>query len=228
MNDYLCSHEMHSRCANSALCHLCDGVRLFKDPVAEKAEKMRIREQKLRDKKTASFKTHDKEKKEGMGFEKKVAKQWNERMGSKAKKPVAKPRFEVPSDKEDYLPLPTKPEAPVKFERQEAKRQPNSGAGWYAKGDIKLDHALMECKERGTVNARGEKQITIPRLWITKQEEEAFQEQRPYWYIPFGYKGDEEVYLIKSYNHEMELIFELRRAQEEIERLQQALNNKEA
>lgn len=222
---------MHSRCSNNAICHLCDGVRLFKDPVAEREEKMRVREQKIKDKKTASFKTHEKEKKEGMAFEKRVAQKWNDRMGTRTKKPVAKPRFEVSGEKEDHLPLPVQPKAAVKYEKQEAVRQPNSGAGWYAKGDIKLDHALMECKERGTVNAKGEKQITIPRLWITKQEEEAFQEQRPYWYIPFGYKGDEEVYLIKSYNHEMELIFELRRAEEEIDRLKQALHqleNKEA
>ncbi|MDK2600583.1 hypothetical protein QO179_24120 [Bacillus stercoris] len=90
---------------------------------------------------------------------------------------------------------------------------------WHSKGDIKLEHALMECKERGTTNSRGEKQITIPKLWIEKQEKEAFQEQRPYWYIPFGYKGDPGIYLVKSYDHEMELIYELRKARKKLKGL---------
>lgn len=113
---------------------------------------------------------------------------------------------------------------PISKPTTEAKRQINSGALWHSKGDIKLDHALMECKERGTVTARGAKQITIPKEWLDKQEKEAFQEQRDYWYIPFGYKGDDSIYLVKPYDHELEIIYELRKAREEIERLQAMLN----
>lgn len=105
----------------------------------------------------------------------------------------------------------------------EAKRQINSGALWHSKGDIKLDHALMECKERGTVTARGAKTISIPKEWLDKQEKEAFQEQREYWYLPFGYKGDESIYLIKPYDHELEIIYELRQARETIEKLQEEI-----
>jgi hypothetical protein len=114
--------------------------------------------------------------------------------------------------------------APIKKPVTEAKRQINSGALWHSKGDIKLDHALMECKERGTVTARGAKQITIPKEWLDKQEKEAFQEQRDYWYVPFGYKGDDSIYLVKPYDHELEIIYELRQAREEIERLRALLN----
>jgi hypothetical protein len=91
---------------------------------------------------------------------------------------------------------------------------------WHSKGDIKLHHALMECKERGSTNSKGEKTISIPKAWLEKQEKEAFQEQRPYWYLPFGYKNDDAIYLIKPYDHELELVYELRKAREEIERLQ--------
>jgi hypothetical protein len=196
---------------------------LFKDPVAEKKEKMRQRDENKRLKKESPLKVHEKEKKEGMGFEKKVAKQWNDRMRSKPTKAIAKPRLGISTETQALSPQTFPVQAKSVFEREEAQRQPNSGAGWAAKGDIKLEHALMECKERGTVNARGEKQITIPKLWITKQEQEAFQEQRPYWYIPFGYKGDEEVYLVKSYNHEMEMIFEMRQQRERIEDLERQI-----
>ena len=230
---------MHSRCSNNALCHLCDGKTLFKDPVAEKKEKLRIREEKKEAEKKAPLKTYKKEKKEGMAFEKKVANQWNQKFGSKKKKKVAKPRIDVEAiindepeqieEKETAIPsflgTQSKKKKPV-YEKKEAQRQANSGAMWHSKGDIKLEHALMECKERGTTNSRGEKQITIPKLWIEKQEKEAFQEQRPYWYIPFGYKGDPGIYLVKSYDHEMELIYELRKAREEIERLESLLNEK--
>lgn len=205
---------------------MCDGERLFKDPVAEKQEKMRKRQEKKDAEKSALLKTHKKEKKEGMAFEKKVAKQWNQKFGNSKKKSVAKPRFEVSS--EDHVSIgeidASQVQAgPPKYQRDEAQRQFNSGAFWHSKGDIKLEHALMECKERGTVNSRGQKQITIPKEWIEKQEKEALQEQRPYWYIPFGYKNDDDVYLVKSYDHEIEMIYELRQARQRIEELEEEL-----
>ena len=233
--DYKCTDDMHVRCSNNALCHLCDGITLFKDPKAERQEKLRVREENKEAEKNAIVKNYKKEKKEGMAFEKRVASQWNNKFGSAKKKKVAKPRLDILMEEEqDEKPAePSKPlyqASTIKpIERKtiqpqvEAKRQVNSGAMWHAKGDIKLEHALMECKERGTTNSRGEKQITIPKLWIDKQIKEAFQEQRPYWYIPFGYKGDDNVYLVKSYDHEMEMIYELRKAREEIEKLQKEI-----
>lgn len=235
MKRYKCNEEMHSRCSNNALCHLCDGIALFKDPKAEFQEKMRVREENKEAEKHAIVKSYKKEKKEGMGFEKRVAGAWNSKFGDKKKKkPVAKPRISVDFDDEpeeveedegvvapDFLGVTPKPVK--KYEKPEAQRQVNSGAMWHSKGDIKLHHALMECKERGSTNSRGEKTISIPKAWLEKQELEAFQEQRPYWYLPFGYKNDEAIYLIKPYDHELELVFELRQAREEIERLQKEL-----
>lgn len=239
--DYKCATEMHNRCENSALCHLCDGVSLYKNKREEQQQKWKQRDVNKQAEKDALFKTHKKEKKEGMAFEKRVASQWNDKFGSKNKKKVAKPRLDMVIEEEEELKKErAKPQAPPKqvyqgtkpvsskpakppVQRDEAQRQFNSGAFWHAKGDIKLEHALMECKERGTTNARGEKQITIPKEWLDKQEKEAFQEQRPYWYVPFGYKGDDAVYLIKPYDQEIEMIYEMRRAREEIERLQAEL-----
>lgn len=203
--NYSCTSEMHRVCTNNALCHLCDGKRLFKDPVAERKAKEEAKREKQQAKKQELLKTHSKEKKEGMGFEKRVAKQWNQKVGSGRAKPAAggKPRIQV--------------------ETPEARRQPNSGAMWHSKGDIKLHHALMECKERGTTNSRGEKQITIPKEWLDKMEKEAFQEGREFWYLPFGYKGSEDIYLVKPFNHEMQLINDVREARERIEQLEERL-----
>lgn len=231
---YKCTTEIHNKCENNALCHLCDGESLYKNTSEVKKQKWAQRELNKQAEKDALLKVHKKEKKEGMGFEKRVASQWNNKFGGKKKK-VAKPRLdtlieeeeEILEDESTSIPTfigTTRPAAkPPKVPRPEAQRQFNSGAFWHSKGDIKLEHALLECKERGTTNSRGEKQITIPKLWIEKQEKEAFQEQRPYWYIPFGYKGDDGVYLVKSFDHEIEMIYEMRKAREEIEKLQKEL-----
>jgi hypothetical protein len=176
-----------------------------------------------------------------MAFEKRVASQWNAKFGGSQKKKVAKPRLDMllsdadDAPKEiDTTPAPLYQASTIQpiqrkqaVQKVEAKRQVNSGAMWHSKGDIKLEHALMECKERGSVNSKGEKQITIPKLWIEKQEKEAFQEHRPFWYIPFGFKGDDGIYLVKSYDHEMEMIYELRKSREEIERLTKLLEGKQ-
>lgn len=206
--NYKCTSEMHRVCTNNALCHLCDGERLFKDPVAERKAKEEAKKQKQQEKKQAAFKTHQKEKKEGMGFEKRVAKAWNQTVGTnRTRQPAAsRPRIQVGG---------------------EAQRQPNSGAMWHSKGDIKLHHALMECKERGTTNSKGEKQITIPKEWLDKMVKEAFQEGREYWYLPFAYKGSDDIYLVKPFDHEMQIINDLRQAREEIERLQERINELE-
>lgn len=244
------------KCENSAICHLCDGVSLYKNTQEERQAKREEAEARKEAEKNAPLRTHKREKKEGMGFEKDVANAWNNYMNRGKKAPasstlktankktkVQKPRISlediIEKDsneqqqevvEERFVPpitglskiktYPTKP-------RKEAVRQVNSGAMWHSKGDIKLDHALMECKERGTVNARGQKSISIPKDWIEKQIKESLQEQRPYWYIPFRYKGDEEIYLVKSYDHEMELIYELREAQSRIKELEKELNKNE-
>lgn len=208
MKDYNCTYEMHKVCSNSALCHLCDGIRLFKDPVADrKAKEVAARERKIA--KSKELLRTKQDSKEGMSFEKRVQKTWNNNVRDKQKdlpkqKPLPKPRIDVGSN--------------------EAKRLGDaSGSLWFAKGDVVLHHALLECKERGTVNARGEKQITIPKEWLDKTEKEAFQGGKEYWYLPFGYKGSDEIYLVKPFDQEMQLVDELRRAREYIEQLEQQL-----
>jgi len=180
-------------------------------------------------------------RKEGMDLEKRIAKQWNGSMS--AKKPKKQPNVKMrPSFDDDLEPeeeevsgiqvsksFSTK--SPTLFREtkvveQEAKRQPNSGAMWFAKGDITFDHALMEVKERGSKNARGEKSISIPKEWLTKQADEAFQERRDYWYLAFAYKNDDGVYLIKPYDHEIEMVKELRRLAQENEELKKQLEGK--
>lgn len=239
-----CSKETHDKCENSSLCHLCDGVRLYKNSKEDFAAKMERRQQNKIDERKAAFRTHKAEKKEGMAFEKAVTKKWNAAFNSSEKEEVLfkqpltkktkiqKPRIQIDEPLQDVN---TQPEAkpapsitlstlgatPNKTKRPivDAKRQANSGALWYAKGDIKTQDYLMECKERGTLNARGEKTISIPKEWLTKQEMEAFQENRPFWVIPFRYKNDNTIYMIKSFDHEIEIYQEIRRLKEENEKL---------
>lgn len=203
---YKCTPEMHRVCSKNALCHLCDGERLFHDPVAERKAKEEAKRQKQQAAKTASLKTHQREKKEGMAFEKRVAKAWNSTVGSAQRNG-------------------SNPSKPRLGRELEAKRQANSGATWLAKGDIKLKHALMECKERGTLNAKGEKQITLMKDWLDKMEVEAFKEARDYWYLPFGFKDSEDIYLVKPYDHEMQMINEIRSMREALERLMEGESN---
>lgn len=243
--NYSCSDEQHFKCENSALCHLCDGVRLYKNSQEERAEKLRQRELNKKAEKNAAFRTHKHEKKEGMAFEKAVANKWNAGYKeskdvdslfkqSNKKTKIQKPRIQIDepnktseadSKTDVYIP-------PVSFGSQskkvipkqpvvDAKRQVNSGAMWYSKGDIKTEHYLFECKERGTINARGEKTISVPKSWLTKQEQEAFQENRPYWALPFRYKNDESIYIIKSFDQEIEMYQELRSLREEVDRLKE-------
>lgn len=225
------------KCENNALCHLCDGIKLYKNTAEENQKKREQRELNKAALKTAPLKTHKKEKKEGMAFEKRVANTWNDRFHKKKSKRPAKPRLDMLLEEEQEVSrddggsnsgipknLGRPPVSTTTFKKQpEAKRQVNSGAMWHSKGDIVLEHALLECKERGTTNSRGEKTISIPKEWISKQEDEAFQEQRPYWYIPFGYKNDDGIYLVKSFDHEMELVYELRRMREENEQLKKEI-----
>ncbi|UOE58188.1 hypothetical protein [Cytobacillus oceanisediminis] len=240
---FSCSPEQHNKCENSALCHLCDGIRLYKNSYEERLQKQKAREERKAAEKRADFRIHKAEKKEGMSFEKDVTKAWNSGYHAKQKQSdafkqsskktkIQKPRIQLDeseSVKEDKVPeaAPPKTVSLSTFTKTaakekpvvDAKRQSNSGALWYAKGDIKTQDYLMECKERGTVNARGEKTISIPKDWLTKQEKEAFQENRPFWILPFRYKNDDSIYLVKSFDQEIEMYQEIRRLREELEQM---------
>lgn len=237
---YKCNIEKHSRCNNSSLCHLCDGKRLYKNSIEDAQRKMEQRIERKNAEKSAIFRTHKSEKKEGMAFEKAVQKKWNNAYQKSAsnntifkestkKTKIQKPRLiveEPPVEKEEsgvtpppsyYKPMKKKPVKPAKV--YDAKRQANSGATWHSKGDIITEDYLMECKERGTINSRGEKTISIPKEWLVKQEKEAIQENRPYWLLPFHYKGDDAIYVIKPFDQEIEMYHEIRRLRERLDKL---------
>lgn len=65
------------------------------------------------------------------------------------------------------------------------KKQPNSGATAFLKGDVKNDLFLIECKTATT-----EKQaMTIKKEWLTKLKEEAFAMRRPFFSLAFNFGG---------------------------------------
>lgn len=80
-----------------------------------------------------------------------------------------------------------------------AYETPNSGAIWHMPGDVVTEEALMECKERGTISARGEKQITIKKEWLEKAAEEAFYSNKPM-LLPFGFKEDDNIYMVGEFD----------------------------
>lgn len=248
LNDYKCSQEIHAVCNNSALCHLCDGSRLYKNKAEEHARKMKQREQNKLNEKHAAFRTYKDEKKEGMAFENAVTNRWNAAFKQSKKETglfkqsdkkikIQKPRigaidesdntprqervFDDTIMKQPSVSLSSLGATTPKNNKPivDARRQVNSGALWYAKGDVKTQEYLMECKERGTVNASGEKTISIPKSWLVKQEEEAFQENRPFWLLPFRYKNDNAIYLVKSFDQEIEMYQEIRRLRDKISEL---------
>lgn len=242
-----CSRVIHEKCENSLLCNLCDGISLYRNAKEERAAKEEAKKKRAEETK-GQFRAHQQNKKQGMEFEKRVVNTWNNHFSQKKKKTVGKPRLadlleeepeieqEAPSVNQRLAQsqraqkprtVTNKPAFGTNTTKTEAKRQTNSGAMWYAKGDAKLEHALLECKEYGTRNSRGEKTFSIPLEWLTKQADEAFREGRPYWYLPFAYKNDPEIYLIKPFEHEMELIQELRRLHEENEKLRRQLEERE-
>lgn len=162
---YKCNQEQFKICENNSICHLCDGNNRFKKPkylILREKEKVR-KEAKIA-----------KKKKEGMSFEKAVAKKINRRLGSPQPRTVA-------------------------------RRRPNSGAIWHMPGDIVTPEQLLECKERGSTNARGESQITIPRDHLEKVRQEAIQSDRVPYYV-FTYKNHPETYVVKNFDDELDLL----------------------
>lgn len=194
--------------------------RLTEEERKERKEAMKAEKRNKKKRVDGEIPKYIKGRKEGMDLEKRIAKKWNNSLGTKKKKTSnmkKRPSLELEEQEDELV-----EEKGIKISKSfstktptstfhtgfetKAKRQPNSGAMWYAKGDITLSHALMEVKERGTVNGRGEKTISIPKSWLTKQADEAFQERRHYWYLAFAYKNDEEIYIIKPYDHEIEMV----------------------
>lgn len=141
-------------------------------------------------------KTGPKKKKEGMDFEKQVVKRYEQRIAQKG-----------PKNRDVVI-----------------RRQPNSGAIWSMPGDITTEEALMECKERGSTTSKGEKQIAINKTWLEKIAYESRTSGKPYWYLPFHYKGDGDIYLVKDFDHELEMIHQIKILKERVQELEGQLN----
>lgn len=87
-----------------------------------------------------------------------------------------------------------------------ASRRPNSGAIWSMPGDIVTKDELIECKERGSKTAKGEKTITIQRQQLEKIKAEAYMARKDVWYYVFGFKECENIYVTKDFEDELRMI----------------------
>ena len=73
-----------------------------------------------------------------------------------------------------------------------AKRQANSGATAFAKGDVKTDNILLECK----TCIRDKKSFAIKKEWLEKNKEEAFAMGRDYGVLAINFGPGQKNYYI--------------------------------
>lgn len=76
----------------------------------------------------------------------------------------------------------------------EGKRQCNSGATQFHKGDVVLDKVLIECKTKTTSS----ESISIKKEWIEKNNREALFEGKAYSAIAFNFGPNEQNHYIIS------------------------------
>lgn len=77
------------------------------------------------------------------------------------------------------------------------KRQANSGATMYNKGDVITEDFCIECKTATTEKAS----FSIKKDWVDKLKEEAFAMNKPYWAVCFNFGGlenKENLYIINE------------------------------
>lgn len=115
----------------------------------------------------------------------------------------------------------------------EAKRQIRSGALPFAPGDVSDSVAFLECKERTPTEANGTKSFTVSKDWLDKAEIEAKEEDKPM-FLPFRFKGDEEIYTVTKWEYIAELITTIKSLMLEadkqeliLKQLKERLNNNE-
>lgn len=88
------------------------------------------------------------------------------------------------------------------------RRQPASGAKWYAPGDVLSPECLVECKTHVT-SSKGEKQHTVYRAELEKITAEAAMLGRLPVYA-FRFKGDDKIYAVLEFDLLEELIAAVR------------------
>ena len=117
---------------------------------------------------------------------------------------------------------------PTLIEYDNCHRTPGSGNQEYAPGDVVDEVVLAECKERGTITAKGEKVISIPKAHLDKIMEESKGFGYPC-YI-FRYRGSEDIYFTQKFevlvdmNHEIKVLRrERNRLEERVKQLEEEL-----
>lgn len=72
------------------------------------------------------------------------------------------------------------------------KRQSNSGATPFQKGDVVTDLFVIECK----TSMKPKQSMSIKREWLEKTKQEAFAMGKPYWTLAFDLGNPETFYII--------------------------------
>lgn len=92
----------------------------------------------------------------------------------------------------------------IRQSKDAARRQIASGALHFALGDMiteeELTASLSEFKERGSIDGKGAKSISIKKEWLDKLKEEARQMGKEYYFLPFSYKNSDTDYVALEYN----------------------------
>lgn len=72
------------------------------------------------------------------------------------------------------------------------RKQPNSGAGNFRKGDVILDSFLIECK----TTTSDKDSFSIKKEWIEKNKNESYSVRKPNSAIAFRFSPDGEDYFV--------------------------------
>jgi hypothetical protein len=116
----------------------------------------------------------------------------------------------------------------IKGAKDVARRQIASGALAHALGDMiteeELTASLSEFKERGSTDAKGQKQITIKREWLEKLKWEASQMGKDYYFLPFTFKGSDTDYVAMDFDILLSYIQMIQALNEQVRILRQQID----
>lgn len=76
--------------------------------------------------------------------------------------------------------------------RTNSKKQKNSGASKFCKGDVKSEKFIIEAKTK----VKPSESITIKKEWIEKLKQEMFAINKEYWTIAFSFGDNKDYYII--------------------------------
>jgi len=88
-----------------------------------------------------------------------------------------------------------------------------------------LSASLAEFKERGSRNSRGEKQITIQKKWLEDIKKEAAQMNKEYYFLPFSFKGSDIDYVAMEYDRLLAYVQQIQMLLEENRLLKEQLKD---